>query len=628
MKILSMKATFGTLDGDTLVFQPGLNVVSAPNEWGKSTWCAFLTAMLYGVETRERTTKGQIADKEKYQSWSGRPMEGLLRLEHEGRDITIQRRTKGRIPLGEFQAYETRTGLAVPELTGENCGMKLLGVDRSLFERTGFIRFSQMAVVPDEALWQRLQSLAATGDEGAGAAVLGKKLRELKNKCRSSRGGLIPDAKGQIELLQDQLSQREHLEAQCRRLESRGEGARRELQELERHARVCAFREARASREQTEQVAQAAKDANNALESLTERCRGIPPREDLYEKLDEAQLLVEQLRCVAEERTISASVPVVFWILGALALAGSVFCLFRQRFQVALAGALGAVILGLCGGKAADLRRKQALEQRLEQTDREKQVAELMRTIRHLQNQISLLDEQERARRTAEQTRLRLQSIISMAQRSSEDELMDELELSPEETNARIGQLTEQLRQIQLRLGQCQGRMEALPEEETILRRLQAERIRLKELELWEQALEEGLRALEEASAELRRRFAPRLTALAQDYLHRLTGGRYNRLLIGPDLSVQAAKASETTLRSVPWRSDGSADLIYLALRLAVWVTLNPAGPLVLDDALVRLDDERLALTMELLKDLSENRQILLFSCQGREKQLLSQMQS
>ena len=62
MKIYSMTATFGKLEHETLTLQPGLNVIEAPNEWGKSTWCAFLTAMLYGVETRERTTKGQLAE--------------------------------------------------------------------------------------------------------------------------------------------------------------------------------------------------------------------------------------------------------------------------------------------------------------------------------------------------------------------------------------------------------------------------------------------------------------------------------------------------------------------------------------------------------------------------------------
>ena len=41
-----MTATFGKLNHETLTLKPGLNVIQAPNEWGKSTWCAFLLAML------------------------------------------------------------------------------------------------------------------------------------------------------------------------------------------------------------------------------------------------------------------------------------------------------------------------------------------------------------------------------------------------------------------------------------------------------------------------------------------------------------------------------------------------------------------------------------------------------
>ena len=41
-----MKGTFGTLAGEELKLGEGLNIIYAPNESGKSTWCAFLRAML------------------------------------------------------------------------------------------------------------------------------------------------------------------------------------------------------------------------------------------------------------------------------------------------------------------------------------------------------------------------------------------------------------------------------------------------------------------------------------------------------------------------------------------------------------------------------------------------------
>ena len=60
-------------------------------------------------------------------------------------------------------------------------------------------------------------------------------------------------------------------------------------------------------------------------------------------------------------------------------------------------------------------------------------------------------------------------------------------------------------------------------------------------------------------------------------------------------------------------------DQLYLAVRLAVAEALTPASPVVLDDALVRFDDTRMAAAMELLKEESVNKQILVFTCQERE---------
>ena len=54
MKLISMTATFGCLAHETLTFSDGLTLIGAPNGRGKSTWCAFLRTMLYGLDTRQR----------------------------------------------------------------------------------------------------------------------------------------------------------------------------------------------------------------------------------------------------------------------------------------------------------------------------------------------------------------------------------------------------------------------------------------------------------------------------------------------------------------------------------------------------------------------------------------------
>ncbi len=88
MLIQRMSAVFGRLRNETLQLQDGLNIIEAPNETGKSTWCAFLTAMLYGINSRERDKAGFIADKNRYAPWDGGSMSGRLECHADGADLT------------------------------------------------------------------------------------------------------------------------------------------------------------------------------------------------------------------------------------------------------------------------------------------------------------------------------------------------------------------------------------------------------------------------------------------------------------------------------------------------------------------------------------------------------------
>lgn len=114
MKIRKLTATFGKLRQQTLELKDGLNIIEAPNEAGKSTWAAFLRAMLYGIDTKERDKKGIIAEKNRYQPWEGGAMEGSAELNWQGRDITLRRASKGNSPLSQFQAVYTGTERRCP----------------------------------------------------------------------------------------------------------------------------------------------------------------------------------------------------------------------------------------------------------------------------------------------------------------------------------------------------------------------------------------------------------------------------------------------------------------------------------------------------------------------------------
>ncbi len=190
MKIKEMHATFGALERRTLAPGPGLTIIQAPNEGGKSTWCAFLRAMLYGIPTRERDKQGVQAEKNRYQPWSGAAMEGQLRLTWQGKEIILRRGPRGTVPFGSFQAVDGATGMPLSYLTGS--GEELLGVSRAVYERSAFIGQGRTAVDAAPELEARIAALVSTGEEEISYSQVQRQLKAWQNRRKYRQNGLIP----------------------------------------------------------------------------------------------------------------------------------------------------------------------------------------------------------------------------------------------------------------------------------------------------------------------------------------------------------------------------------------------------------------------------------------------------
>ena len=714
MILCSMTATFGKLDGETLSFSPGLNLITAPNEWGKSTWCAFLLAMLYGIDTRQRARQGQLPDKERYKPWSGKPMEGSMEVLWQNRRITIQRQTKGRVPMGHFRAFETETGFPVPELTADRCGQVLLGVERSVYQRTGFLQGRDLTVSRDEALSHRLNRLVTTGDDSPSGPALASGLRELKNKCRYNQSGLLPQARRELEACRSQLQALQKLDVQAAGLEERLRALDRRKQALEVHLTAL---QRQADREKLAQVDQARDKERQAREELARaqaQCAGLPERaaaernlaqwRSLQSALDALQLEQameqpapqppeapavlygldgEQARSQMRRRLDALSPPAGPSAAGKTAWAlwaGAALCgLLLLILLPGLWKLLGAALLAAGGAgllRGFLLRRKKAAADAQAARDMQKLLddyqvaapeelepllqayqarwAQYRRALEAFQSRTAALETRRKdlqgklaqltgggdteaflrtqtqaleawdawaaACRSAAQATGHRQAMEAVTAGLERDPLPDQLDLPEEESRRDLEEVRQAWTQTRSQLDACRGRRAALGDRLRLEAQEEALADRVSRLELWYAALQAGLAALEQAQQDLQSRFAPKIAAEAREILSSLTLGRSDRLLLDRDLSLSAGAAGENTVRPGIWRSDGTVDQLYLALRLAVSRALLPGAPLVLDDALTRFDDRRLAAALELLR--REDRQILLFTCQSREARL------
>ena len=233
MLIQRMSAAFGRLRNETLQLQDGLNIIEAPNETGKSTWCAFLTAMLYGINSRERDKAGFIADKNRYAPWDGGSMSGRLECHADGADLTLTRTTRRQTtPMADFQAVYTGTASPVDGLTGTNCGETLLGVSREVFERSAFIRQSGLAITQDAGLERRVASLISSGDEDTSYTEAYDALKKQLNRRRFNKSGQLPALEAELAEVQQQLDSSVQLQQQLADALERSQALESDVQAL------------------------------------------------------------------------------------------------------------------------------------------------------------------------------------------------------------------------------------------------------------------------------------------------------------------------------------------------------------------------------------------------------------
>lgn len=310
MHILEMQAAYGRLRGDSLRLEPGLNLIYAPNESGKSTWCSFIRTMLYGLPTRQ---SGPLADKNRFAPWTGETMQGRMDLETDGRRWTVLRDTRrASAPMQNFACTYTGTAQPVPEVNGQNLGETLLGVPREVFQRSAFIGQSGLAVSQDPELERRIAALLSTGQEDVSYSESYDRLKKQLNRRRHNKTGLIPALEQELLRMDDALRRQEELAAQLEDARAQLRQAQTRLEELEqRQAQWEALEKQEALRQWRETQEDLAR-RRQQLTALQQLDGDLPDRDTLarmqaqLELLEQAGGTLTQARRIAQQRQTEA----------------------------------------------------------------------------------------------------------------------------------------------------------------------------------------------------------------------------------------------------------------------------------------------------------------------------------
>ena len=635
MKIRKLRATFGKLNNDTLSFHSGLNVIYAPNESGKSTWCAFIRAMLYGIDTSERAKGNYLPDKQRYAPWSGAPMEGSMDLTADGCDITLQRSTTSRnAPMREFSAVYSGTNNPVEGMNGLNCGELLTGVTKDVFRRSAFIEQGSVAVSGSPELEKRIQAIVSSGEEQTSFSEADERLSGWQRKRRWHRRGLLPTLEGQmdeaqrllddmdssVETLKDLEKQMEEAQQRCATLEDAVTESRRR-QRKEALNRLSTGRALVTQRSEMHDDALA--ELSRSRDALRRSQFGDLDLEELEEEVAEDRAKLEELQDGSQNQ-LSFLPALVFSILaivcavlfGAftkvpLVIGAGVFCVAAVFFFLRYSKNRQYLLQASSEREAILRKYKISLPDDLEGI---------------LQQRYALEEAAVKAAESEVETREALERAGKQLHELEEGAINDLDFAAGDSEAARLSRLLATARSeaaaLQSRISGLNGRLSAMGDPMVLASSLSALREEYEEIQAEYDAITLAEETLRDADAELQSRFSPELSRVAAAYMSEMTGGRYEDVLIGQDFSARARTKDDSVARDAEFLSAGTMDLMYLAVRLAVCELALPEGepcPLIIDDTLVNMDADREAQALKLLKRIALKRQVILFTCRKPE---------
>lgn len=668
LRILQANATYGKLNQAQLSLQSGLNVICAPNEGGKSTWSRFLLTMFYGLNTRQR---GELADKNRFQPWSGSPMQGRLELAVGEDVLTLSRRTqRADSPMGVFSCTYAGTDTPVRGLDALRCGETLLGVPQSVYQRCAFIPSGSMAIDADADLERRINALISTGEEKISFSQAETRLKRQLHQRKYNRSGAIP-------LLESEIASLSSAQAEVQDLAERETSLRQQLRQVQEEQvtlRAAQQQEAQQRIAEKQRLLQSLPDSA-ALQSINEQLGAVRSMGEQVQQARDA--------AAAQEQTIQAQLqelsrnplhpmtkpeleaqlqiqppapPQVAQLLISLALGlcGGGFLWYEIGQSQLLWLCAACAVTALAAGNFLRLliqriRRQQVRRRELQRQEELRKLADsYLPMLEKLEEQRSLLQQRQQAVADSEQRlRATLADLLTVVQKwDTGVHTPTDARRFVQQMTQRREELTEEIRQaqadalhaqtpdadgsaarLQQQIAQVQGQLAALGGAEDAPQRIARKQEQLHRLQGEYDSLALALDVLRSANTTLQNRFSPELGRRAAEIFADMTGSPWSHILLDREFRLSAEAGSDPTRRSVQLLSSGTADQLYLAVRLAICEMVLPAeqnAPLILDDALLTFDDERLHKTLDYLVRLGEQRQILLFSCQSREADYLA----
>lgn len=646
MEILELHLKhFGMFSDYRLNLHAGINIISGGNETGKSTLHAFVRAMLYGLP---RNRSRNLDEYRLRQPWENSAyFAGSMRILYDGKiyriDRNFYRKEESVSVVCETDGTQITDALSA-------LGIFTAGLSESDFDNTVFIRQAQPQT--SQQLWEHIRdflvNLEENGTPGTDVSAAQELLKKKRKQTESEKNERLSEIEDAIRNNRQEV---EYLNADLQRLldsKQRDEKAGSVTATFERVETAAAAEQAETPGTTLQNIG-----VNENTESGSAQAAEAPGTEAAAQDRPDAS--TDETDFEEEDEPGGLLLPVL--VLLSFVAAGLAFaCAFittdhRMRYVLGAGGGLFFVIAAALlwrithpvnrTQKALKRAKYEAFLNRhlgfREDPDDPLAEQERLRRDRQLQRSVDKamrLDREEEKRKEKARRALLEKTLREQEEEERQKRALEVQQLVSRNTekaqehgdDADAGLKTQKDRGEDVLNREIRQRRERLADLQRQLEDLYAQKAALASFDEDLQAIDLASARIRELSGRIYHESGDQFLETVSTLLAGLTEGRYTSVSL--DERMQVKINTPQRLLELGQVSCGTMNQIYFALRLAAAQLLSGGAdlPVILDEPFVMYDDERTESALRYLA--GSGQQVLLFSCQKRELEILARIRS
>ena len=597
MQIRNLKINgFGKLKDKEINLSNGINVIYGKNESGKSTLLKYITAMFYGLSKNKNG--GTIPEVEKYEPWNNEEFSGKISYELDNKkNFEVYRDFKKKNPkIFNENLEDISKDFNIDKTKGNEFFYEQTGLEEEIF--TSSIITKQAEVKLDEktqnSLIQKISNILGTGEDTTSfATIIAKLKKKLNDEVGTSNTKERP-----INIVEDRIEELLSQKNELQKYQSYKFDIDEKINEISENI------------EKLNKELDNLRKANLEKEKLKENENRIKINKEL---IDNIQKDIDILNSAKKEFKIkenknSSKVNLVIIII--LVIIASVLLAIVPNTYVKI-GIMVPLITYLIGGTVKISKRNKAnKETKLKQ--------------REISEKLKILEEnKEKQNLELEKIELEYNQALKRIENETKINNLDNILELIDIKQRKINEQTMNLHTLKVDNNNVIPKLEKLVNIEEELESLKENKF---ELEEKRSNIKRTLEYLEIAYDKMKEQITPKFTEELSNVMEKISNGKYKNVRINTkgEIIVEENTGDYVTAENL---SIGTIDQLYLSLRLATIKEISKENmPIILDEAFAYYDEERLENILSYLANEYKEKQIIIFTCTDREKEILNKL--